>query len=212
LTDAVFRATAESGPSCHAQSHRSGLDLRGRERLSSVGFPSRLAPTLAAGDYFPVLDGIARCFHYARRRRPFWISCYTRDLRYRRSLRRLRAVLSLSPIPPLERWSYSLYLWHWIVLCPAWELAPGRGAALPGLRPSAALVPLLTTLPALLGISLLFAAASYYWIDRPMLSLRRGFGSRAIGRKSGAFIPPIGGLTHAHVLDLSVGASHDSTM
>jgi peptidoglycan/LPS O-acetylase OafA/YrhL len=65
----------------------------------------------------------------------------------------------------IGRLSYSLYLWHWGALMLADLLAPRQTGAWLGLA---------------VALSAGFALASYYAIERPMLRLRRRFGSAAI--------------------------------
>ncbi len=78
------------------------------------------------------------------------------------------------------RYSYSLYLWHWLVLClamallPGWAVAPLVGAAPTTSWFAAVFLPLMAT-------SFALAAASYYGVERPMLRVRRAFGSHAAG-------------------------------
>jgi peptidoglycan/LPS O-acetylase OafA/YrhL len=77
------------------------------------------------------------------------------------------------------RWSYSLYLWHWMVfvmaaiLLPAWLWEP---VLHPGIPP---LYWLATVFPALLLVSFGTAVISYKYVELPMLALRRRFGSHA---------------------------------
>lgn len=79
-------------------------------------------------------------------------------------LRARPAVLCSAPALLLGRLSYSLYLWHWGALAAADYLAPAHGAAWLAL--------------ALAGSAAL-TAASFWGIERPMLRLRRRFGSHA---------------------------------
>jgi peptidoglycan/LPS O-acetylase OafA/YrhL len=76
----------------------------------------------------------------------------------------VRRVLSMTPALLLGRLSYSLYLWHWGALGVADYLRPGGGAGW-----------LLVAVPLSAGL----ACASYLGIERPMLRLRRRFGSHA---------------------------------
>lgn len=73
--------------------------------------------------------------------------------------------LSAAPAVFVGRLSYSLYLWHWAALMLADNLWPRFGA--PWIITA-------TTLSASLAL------ASYFGIERPMLRLRRRFGSKAI--------------------------------
>jgi peptidoglycan/LPS O-acetylase OafA/YrhL len=88
----------------------------------------------------------------------------------------LRRLLSRAPGLAIGRWSYSLYLWHWLVLIAALGLLPAdmREAAHQGGLPleewAAFSVPVL-------AVSLALAAASHHFIERPILNLRRRFGS-----------------------------------
>jgi peptidoglycan/LPS O-acetylase OafA/YrhL len=80
----------------------------------------------------------------------------------------------------IGRLSYSLYLWHWAALAVADRLAGGNTLRWLGIA-----VPLAAGL----------AMASYFGIERPMLTLRRRFGSHApltLGEITGA--APAGGL------------------
>ena len=74
-----------------------------------------------------------------------------------------RRMLSLPALVLLGRWSYSLYLWHWIVLAGAAAVAPGAGGIV------------------LLAASFAAAALSYYAVEQPMLRVRRLAGSHAAG-------------------------------
>jgi len=65
----------------------------------------------------------------------------------------------------IGRLSYSLYLWHWGAMMLADALAPPR------FHPA--------WLATTLTLTALFALASYYIIERPLLRLRRHFGSHA---------------------------------
>ncbi|MDB5368655.1 MAG: Acyltransferase [Roseomonas sp.] len=84
-----------------------------------------------------------------------------------------RRLLGSRPTVLLGRWSYSLYLWHLVVLAGALPLLPPdlwRPAILemrPGLLWLAVVLPLLT------AASVLLAIASYHLVERPPQQLRR---------------------------------------
>ena len=75
----------------------------------------------------------------------------------------VRRVLSVPALVLAGRWSYSLYLWHWVVLSGAAALAPGTNGVV------------------LVAASVAAAALSYYGVEVPMLRVRRAFGSHAAG-------------------------------
>ena len=100
----------------------------------------------------------------------------------------LRRVLGHRWLILIGRWSYSLYLWHWVVYVLARVLAPGWTGPLaeptipsPGWM-AAVFVPLVL-------LSLAAAACSYYGIERPMLRFRRALGSHSMAAIS-APAPP----------------------
>ena len=74
-------------------------------------------------------------------------------------------LLCLPPALLLGRLSYSLYLWHWAALMAADAIAPSSDAAWRMIAVS---------------LSLSLACASYWGIERPMLRVRRRFGSHAV--------------------------------
>ena len=95
-------------------------------------------------------------------------------------LRPARLLLGHPVLVLVGRWSYSLYLWHWVVCVMARIVLPAALAG-PLVEP--------TTPPAwwmagvftpLVALSLAAAAASYYGIERPMLRARRAFGSHGL--------------------------------
>ncbi len=91
----------------------------------------------------------------------------------------VRALLSWRGAVLLGRWSYSLYLWHSIVLMGVVASLPSsiwRGALVDG-----RLSPLwnLVFMPLVAAAALAVAAASYRWVELPMVALRRRFGSHA---------------------------------
>jgi peptidoglycan/LPS O-acetylase OafA/YrhL len=73
-------------------------------------------------------------------------------------------LLCIKPALLLGRLSYSLYLWHWAALTVADVLVPTSGAVWRSLA---------------LPLSLALASASYWGIERPVLGVRRHFGSHA---------------------------------
>ena len=103
---------------------------------------------------------------------------------YAPALAGAHAVLENRLAVRVGRWSYSLYLWHWLVLCAAMALLPPWAAApLVDAAPSAAWFALVFA--PLLAASFALAAASYYGIERPMLRVRRAFGSRTTADQPG---------------------------
>lgn len=90
-----------------------------------------------------------------------------------------RRLLSLPPTRALGRWSYSLYLWHWLVLMVGLGLLPAnlREAAHQGGLPFSGW--LAFSLP-VLALSLAASAASYHLVERPILRLRRRYGSHLV--------------------------------
>ena len=96
------------------------------------------------------------------------------------SLGWVRALLSWRPFLVVGRLSYSLYLWHWIVLCLAIALLPPllAGPLMEPAMPSGWWIA--SVFAPLMAVSFALAAASYYGVERPMVSLRRRFGSSAI--------------------------------
>jgi peptidoglycan/LPS O-acetylase OafA/YrhL len=87
------------------------------------------------------------------------------------------------------RWSYSLYLWHWMVrvvmgqLAPSWMWEPIVNPWIPPVSW------LLTVLPGLMMMSFGAAILSYYYVERPMLAVRRRFGSHTVADTAPAFGP-----------------------
>jgi peptidoglycan/LPS O-acetylase OafA/YrhL len=102
-----------------------------------------------------------------------------------------RAVLSSRVMLLLGRWSYSLYLWHWVVKCvasialPPWAWEPIGN---PGIPPMWWLP---TVFVPLVAVSLALSAASYYGVERPMIRLRRQFGSHAVADGGGRMAVPV---------------------
>jgi peptidoglycan/LPS O-acetylase OafA/YrhL len=90
----------------------------------------------------------------------------------------LRAMLSRPEMRRLGRWSYSLYLWHWVALVlvsmrlPARVWVPAADGHFPRLW-------YVTVMPALYILSFAAAVLSYRVVEQPMLVLRRRFGSHA---------------------------------
>jgi peptidoglycan/LPS O-acetylase OafA/YrhL len=85
----------------------------------------------------------------------------------------VRRLLSTRVMLALGRWSYSLYLWHWIVLTIAIALLPNA------LRPYAkqgGAVDWLMFGVAVTSASVVVAWASYRCIEQPVLAIRRRFG------------------------------------
>jgi peptidoglycan/LPS O-acetylase OafA/YrhL len=87
----------------------------------------------------------------------------------------VRALLSGSFMRLLGRLSYSLYLWHWVFAACLLQIA--FGAVEPQTPEGRAL--LMHAAPLLLPLSFGAACLSYYGVERPLLHLRRRFGSHA---------------------------------
>lgn len=115
----------------------------------------------------------------------------------------VRGLLSIRPAVLLGRWSYSLYLWHWIVLvlaCAAFPQAVGRRVTQDG---GFGVEWFALIVPPLLALSLATSCASYYGIEQPMVRLRRRFGAHAVADRAEARssgdraegIPPLGSRT-----------------
>src|SRR5205807_9332726 len=77
----------------------------------------------------------------------------------------LRRFLETKPLLWLGRWSYCMYLFHWPIAGLVFYLFPD-------LLSTVGAVPLLLTQFAL---TIAFAAASYAWIEKPILDLKRPF-------------------------------------
>ena len=99
---------------------------------------------------------------------------------FSRDLGWLRAILSCRISVLVGRWSYSLYLWHSIVLTcvaaalPAWMWRPAveDGRLVWAWD--------LVGIPVVFALSLAVAALSYRFVETPMVALRRRFGSHAL--------------------------------
>jgi peptidoglycan/LPS O-acetylase OafA/YrhL len=92
----------------------------------------------------------------------------------------VRGLLSLRPLLLLGRWSYSLYLWHSIVLLclismlPSWAWRPAITDGRISLGWD------LLGIPVVLALAVAVAALSYKFVEMPMVALRRRFGSHAV--------------------------------
>ncbi len=80
-------------------------------------------------------------------------------------------ILDLRLMRFIGRLSYSLYLWHWPII---WYFARLQGID----AGEAMLSPLYMALA--LGFSFIFAAVSYYCIEKPFFSLRKKYGARIV--------------------------------
>ena len=108
------------------------------------------------------------------------------------SLHRVRGMLGWRPCLWVGRLSYSLYLWHWIVLCLAIPLLPARLAAPLVTLGTPSLQWIASVFLPLTALSMGLAAASYYGVERPMVAIRRHFGSNAVAEPlPGAVIRPL---------------------
>jgi len=92
----------------------------------------------------------------------------------------VRRLLSAEPAVLLGRWSYSLYLWHWIVLVLASAAFPAAIGRPVTQDTGFSLDWFLLVAPVLLALSLAASCASYYGIEQPMVRLRRRFGAHAV--------------------------------
>ena len=92
----------------------------------------------------------------------------------------VRTLLSTRPALLIGRWSYSLYLWHSLVLLTAVALLPAAFWQPVIVRGVISLPWLLLVIPAVLAGSVALAAASYYYVEVPMVAVRRRFGSHAV--------------------------------
>jgi peptidoglycan/LPS O-acetylase OafA/YrhL len=88
----------------------------------------------------------------------------------------VRALLSGSFMRLLGRLSYSLYLWHWVLAACLLQIT--FGVVEPHSPQGRAL--LMHATPLLLPLSFGVACLSYYGVERPLLRLRRRFGSHAL--------------------------------
>ena len=92
----------------------------------------------------------------------------------------VRWLLSFRPMLLVGRWSYSLYLWHSLVLLcvvsvlpnAVWQPAIDSGRLSFGWD--------LLWVPAIAAIAIALAATSYTYVEMPVVALRRRFGSHAI--------------------------------
>lgn len=91
----------------------------------------------------------------------------------------IRSMLGRPVAILLGRWSYSLYLWHWPVFSLCGVVLP-IAVWVPFLHGAGSLRWTAVLFPTLTALSLGLAVASYYGIERPMVALRRRFGSHAV--------------------------------
>jgi peptidoglycan/LPS O-acetylase OafA/YrhL len=98
---------------------------------------------------------------------------------YAAPLAPVRSLLAHQVAILLGRWSYSLYLWHWPVFSLCGVLLP-IAVWVPFLHGGGSLAWTALLFPTLTALSLGLAVCSYYGIERPMVTLRRRFGSHAV--------------------------------
>jgi peptidoglycan/LPS O-acetylase OafA/YrhL len=98
---------------------------------------------------------------------------------YAAALAPLRRLLAHPVAILVGRWSYSLYLWHWPVFSVCGVLLP-IAVWVPFLHGAGSLAWTALLFPTLTALSLGLAVSSYYGIERPMVALRRRFGSHAV--------------------------------
>jgi len=96
----------------------------------------------------------------------------------------LRRALGTRPLTFLGRYSYEIYLTHWMIAC---KIRPWlKSPVLVGLGPNAAIF---CSGFIIVALSIVASIALYHWIDLPLLKLKRHFpneGPRRAVEKSGA--------------------------
>ena len=103
-----------------------------------------------------------------------------------------RALLTWRGAIIIGRWSYSLYLWHSIVVLCVVSTLPAAvwHAAIVDGRFS--LLWYLVVVPVIVALSLAVAGLSYTFVEMPMVALRRRFGSHATREGTPAIPKPLG--------------------
>ena len=178
-------------------------------RLDSILYGAWLATALAADTRGRLLRLLCHPVSVALGLLLLALSLATRDELFRQSLRYTLQGIALTPLVsavlfngdfhlartalshPLMRLagrlSYSLYLWHWTLAVALLQL---RFGAVDPHTPQSALL-LREAAPALIILSFAVAALSYYGVERPMLALRRRFGSHAVAERSLSTAPAL---------------------
>jgi len=123
---------------------------------------------------------------------------------------RISRIMGHSTLVWIGRLSYSLYLWHVVAfkILPKAEV-PFLHNLIPGWPMASYLLASLPAELARLALSLVFASASYYLIERPCLSLKRRWESRGQFGDLRRQQPEMGDASRLRIADLDLSAAQD---